>query len=118
VLDTVLGRGLTGDPGELIFRMVDDPNLVFLKQFRDAECPTKACYQSIVEAPLGIRPEGAGYARLDPDQFRIRFENWASHPIAGDLGVMPGEDLRPERAFRATLNFDIQLGYEVWRAPT
>jgi Acetoacetate decarboxylase (ADC) len=118
LLDTFLGRGLTGDPAELIFRMIDDPSLFFLKQFRDVECPTKACYQAVVEAPLAVSPEGASYERLDPGRFTIRFEDWASHPIARDLGVEPRADLAPERAFRATLNFDIQLGYEVWRAPT
>jgi hypothetical protein len=118
LLDTFLGRGLTGDPAELIFRMIDDPNLLFLKQFRDVTCPTKACYQAVVEAPLAVNPVGAAYAPLDPSGFTIRFEDWASHPIARDLGVEPRADLTPERAFRATLDFDIQLGYEVWRAPT
>jgi hypothetical protein len=115
LLDTLLGRGLTGDPAELIFRMIDEPNLVFLKQFRDVQCPTKACYQAIVEAPLEIHPDGASYGRLDPALYTIRLANLASHPIASNLGV---KDLVPERAFWATLNFDIQLGYEVWRAPT
>jgi hypothetical protein len=118
LLETILGRGLTGDPAELIFRMIDDPSLVFLKQFRDVECPTKACYQAIVEAPLAVSPMGASYGTLDRDRFTIRFANWASHPIASNLGVKAQEDLRPERAFWATLNFDIRLGYEVWRAPT
>jgi hypothetical protein len=118
LLDAFLGRGLTGDPAELIFRMIDDPTLVFLKQFRDVTCPEKACYQAVVEAPLAVDPLGASYAPLDPAQFAIRFEDWASHPIASDLGVEPRTDLAPERAFRATLDFEIQLGYEVWRAPT
>jgi hypothetical protein len=118
LLDTVLGRGLRGDPAELIFRMIDDPHLVFLKQFRDVECPTKACYQAIVEAPLDVKFEGASYVRLDPARYKIRLANLASHPIAGNLGLDAEEDLAPERAFWATLNFDIQLGYEVWRAPT
>jgi hypothetical protein len=34
--------------------MAMNPTLVFLKQFRDVECPTKACYQAIVEARTDV----------------------------------------------------------------
>jgi hypothetical protein len=118
VLSTLLGRDLTGDPSDLIGDMVDDPTLVFLKQFRDASCPAKACYQAIVEAPLAIDPATASYAELDPSSFEITIEDWDSHPIATEVGVAPRTPLQPQAAFRATLDFDIQLGLEVWRAPT
>jgi hypothetical protein len=118
VLDTLLGRGLVGDPNDLVDDMVDNPTLVFLKQFRDVSCPSKACYQAIVEAPLAIHPETASYEGLDPGLFEIAIADWASHPIATELGVAPRTPLKPESAFRAELDFDIQLGLEVWRAPT
>jgi hypothetical protein len=117
VLSTRRGRGLAGDPGDLIVDLVANPTLVFLKQFRDASCPTKACYQAVVEAPLAIDPLTAAYDELDPDLFQITLANWASHPIASELGVAPATQ-KPELAFRARLDFDIQLGLEVWRAPT
>ena len=54
VLDTLLGRGRIEGADDLIGEMMESPTLVFLKQFRDVSCPTKACYQAIVEAPLAI----------------------------------------------------------------
>jgi hypothetical protein len=117
VLDSLAGRGLTGAPGDLIASLVVNPTLVFLKQFRDVACPTKACYQAVVEAPLAVRPVGAGYEALDPQLFTITVEDWDSHPIASELGVQPRTQV-PELAFHATFDFDIQLGLEVWRAPT
>ena len=116
VLSGLHGIGLAGSPMDMIIDMVKNPTLVFLKQFRDVECPTKACYQAVVEAPLGVRAMGAHYAALDPDHFELAIHDWASHPIATDLGVV--NPLKPQRAFRAQFNFDIMLGEEVWRAPT
>jgi hypothetical protein len=118
LLETLQGRALTGDPMDLIADMVNNPTLVFLKQFRDVGCATKACYQAVVEAPLAVDPIGASYEALDPNRFEIGFAEYASHPIASDLGVAPWQGIKPARAFRATFDFDIQLGQEVWRAPT
>jgi hypothetical protein len=118
VLDTLLGRDLVAAPDELIGEMAVNPTLVFLKQFRDATCPTKACYQAIVEAPLSVDPVTASYDELDPGRFEVTLEDYPSHPIASELGLQGGSALPPEAAFRATLDFDIELGLEVWRAPT
>ena len=118
MLDTLLGRGVTESADDLIAEMVENPTLVFLKQFRDVSCPTKACYQAIVEAPLAIHLSTASYEALDPQAFTITVEEWASHPIASELGLHAGSPLTPELAFRAEFDFDIQLGLEVWRAPT
>jgi hypothetical protein len=117
VLNTLFGRDLIGTPKDLIGDMVDNPTLVFLKQFRDATCPTKACYQAIVEAQLAVNPLGAGYWALDHHGFEVTIANWDSHPIATELGVATAMPLKPQAAFRAELDFDIQLGHEVWRAP-
>jgi hypothetical protein len=118
VLDTLSGRELAGAPADLVADLVANPNLLFLKQFRDACCPTKACYQAILEAPLSVRPLTASYRSLDPELFEITIQDWASHPIATDVGVDAGTPLEPTHAFRAELDFDIQLGFEVWRAQT
>jgi hypothetical protein len=118
VLDTLVGRGLVAAPDELIGAMATNPTLVFLKQFRDATCQTKACYQAIVEAPLSVDPVQASYDELRPDLFEVTLEDCMSHPIATELGIQGGTALSPQVAFRATLDFDIELGFEVWRAPT
>jgi hypothetical protein len=91
--------------------------LVFLKQFHDATCATKACYQAIVEAPLAVHAQ-ATFQPLDAQLYRIAFGNYASHPLASDLGVTPDTPFAPALAFNAHFDFDIDLGYEAWRALT
>jgi hypothetical protein len=118
VLDTLSGRGLLHPPESLVLEMIDSPTLVFLKQFRDVACPTKACYQAVVEAPLGVHALGAHFEPLDPALYGIAFGEYASHPIASELGITPEQPLVPEIAFRAQFDFDIDLGLEVWRALT
>ena len=115
-LQTLRGRSIVADYG-LILDMVANPTLVFLKQFRDASCPTKACYQALVEAPLAVHPSGAIYKELERELFEITVADWASHPIATELGIAPANQ-QPQLAFRASFGFDIKLGLEVWRAPT
>ncbi len=118
VLSKLTGAALTGDPSELVAEMIEDPKLIFLKQFRDVSCPTKACYQAIVEAPLSVDPLGAVYEQLDPSLFKLTVSDWDSHPIASDLGVVAGQPITPQLAFHAKFDFDIQLGTEIYRAPT
>jgi hypothetical protein len=118
VLDTLLGRDLAFAASELVIEMMASPMLVFLKQFRDVACPTKACYQAVVEAPLAVHMLGAKFHPLDAAAYQIAFSDYASHPIATELGVTPGQPLTPQIAFRAQFNFDIELGSEVWRALT
>jgi hypothetical protein len=118
VLDTLSGRGLRLGAERLVLDMMASPMLVFLKQFRDVACPTKACYQAIIEAPLGVHAGGAQYHPLDAQLYEIVFGDYASHPIATELGVAPNRPLPVAFAFNARFDFDIELGDEVWRAPT
>jgi hypothetical protein len=118
ILNAAQGKTLTSNPTDLIADMVKDTTLVFLKQFRDISCATKACYQAVVEAPLSITLEGASLEILDPSLFEVKVCSWASNPIADELGIPPDKPLPPERAFLAKFGFDILLGLEVWRAPT
>jgi hypothetical protein len=115
VLGALDGRALTGDSSDLIADMVANPMLVFLKQFRDISCATKACYQAVIEAPLRFDPENGSYEALDPALFEVTVHSWDSDPIAAELGIATTE---VQRAFHARFSFEILLGTEVWRAPT
>jgi hypothetical protein len=111
------GPGLLGGKPSLVGAMVEDPALVFLKQFRDARCPTKACYQAIVEAPLRVDPVGATYTAYGAGAFTLDLSSYASHPIRSALGLHPTDPIVPTRAFRATFGFQTLTGEEVWRRP-
>ncbi len=117
ILTALQGKSLTGDPDDLITDLIANPTLVFLKQFRDAACPTKACYQAVIEAPITFHiEEGASYEPLDEKAFELKIGSVASDPIADELGL--GKNIDIQRAFHANFGFDIELGSEVWRAPT
>lgn len=58
--------------------------LVFLKQFRDVEDPSRACYQAIVEAPAKVDAlRGGGVL---PEHV-VRIAPADSHPIVAELGL-------------------------------
>ncbi|MDX9990468.1 MAG: hypothetical protein RBS68_00335 [Anaerolineales bacterium] len=59
--------------------------LVFLKQFRDARQPRKACYQALVEAPLQIQAfRGGGFFEQAGE---LSLHPLESHPLAQRLGL-------------------------------
>jgi hypothetical protein len=118
ILNVLKGAALGDGPEALIADLVANPTLVFLKQFRDVACPTKACYQAVIEAPLSVELAGASYRALDPSLYELTVQSWAGDPIAADLGIPAATPISPERAFYAAFGFDIELGVEVWRAPT
>jgi hypothetical protein len=118
VVSSLTGSGLTGKPEDLIAAMLQNPSLVFLKQFRDVQCPTKACYQAVVEAPIAVDPVGATLESLDPALFNVTVHDWDTHPIASELGLAGATALTPVSAFRAAFSFDVMTGTELWRAPT
>lgn len=110
---------LNANPDTLAAQLAQSPTLVFLKQFRDICCPTKACYQAIVESTISINPAGATFEPLDPALFSLTVSTYDSQPIAAELGLGPGQTtLTPDRVFLASLDFDSLTGLEVWRAPT
>jgi hypothetical protein len=116
VLDLIGGGVRLAEEGILIADMVANPTLVFLKQIRDIACSTKACFQAVTEASFTVTP--VSYEELDRDNFTVTVEDWASHPMATELGLPAGTPIQPRRAFRAGLNFQSELGYDAWRAPT
>jgi hypothetical protein len=87
-------------------------HMVFLKQFRDAGDPERACYQAIVEATatvIGFRH--AGFVR---GEYRLDLEYAESHPLRADLGLGEGP-LRPELGFWIDYDFRVDSGVEVAR---
>jgi hypothetical protein len=116
VLDRIRDRAPFLEEAILLEQMVANPTLVFLKQIRDIACSTKACFQAVTEASFSVVP--GSYEELHRDNFTVTVEDWASHPIATELGLPARTPIQPQRAFRASLNFQSELGYDVWRAPT
>jgi hypothetical protein len=116
ILDRVGAHAPFLEEAVLLEQMVANPTLVFLKQIRDIACSTKACFQAVAEAPFSVAP--TSYRELPRDNFTVTVQDWASHPIASELGLPARTPIQPRRAFRAGLNFHSELGYDVWRAPT
>ncbi len=117
--------------GELLRRIAgeaDDPTiemaarlatqsapLVFLKQFRDAADTSRACYQAVIEAPVGVE-QFAGGDYL-PGVSTLRVNPLVSHPLARRLGLrlVDGEQQTTLGAW-LKLDFTLGAGVEVWRA--
>jgi len=59
--------------------------LVFLKQFRHAADPQKACYQTIIEAPLQLKTFYGGGVFSQPNEMDLL--PLESHPLAQKLGL-------------------------------
>jgi hypothetical protein len=87
--------------------------VVNLKQFRDAKDGNKACYQALIEGPLTVtRFGGGGLMRGD---FTLDITPCQSHPIAADLGLqLP---TRSRFGMWVRMDFDVEPGQEVWKAP-
>ena len=102
--------------------------VVFLKQFRDAEDGSRACYQAIVENLMKMYKYHSGrilgFGSLG-DQFEVTLYDYASHPIVNDLGLRPrgtkpGESVRlpVKLSFWINFNFTVENGTTVWKAPS
>ena len=85
-----------------------------LKQFRDAERPERACYQSGVETRATIqRFRRAGV--LD-GRFTLNLKLADSHPMMDEMGLAPGsfDDLV---GLFVDMDVVMESGVELWRAP-
>jgi hypothetical protein len=88
--------------------------MVFLKQFRDAVQPTRACYQAIIEANATITDfRGAG---LLPRNWTLQLHQYASHRIIDTLALNPAPHT-VNNGFWVDFSFSMDLGQEIWRAP-
>jgi hypothetical protein len=82
-----------------------------LKQFRDIADPTRAVFQSIVEAPLGLRKFRA--ASILGDDFSFILEDLATHPVAADTGLRLGPQ-QVSFAFWLYADFELGTGHANW----
>ena len=74
---------------------------VHLKQFRDAESSTEACYQAVVTAPF--TPSNISVPKPLPP-VTITVDKYASLDIAGSLGFPAGVPLTPSLQYSVTLD--------------
>jgi hypothetical protein len=110
--------GLAISAWDLIKNLVDDlatgdVPMVFLKQFRDATDPTRACYQAVLEAPAHLEKFYAGWF-THPHEVSIAA--FASHPIVAECGLT-GHTIRADHGFWVKMDFAMQLGRVVAEAP-
>jgi uncharacterized protein with NAD-binding domain and iron-sulfur cluster len=85
---------------------------LFLKQFRDARDGTRACYQSVVEAPVDVLRASNRMVGRDAD---LTIHHLDSHPIGQELGV---GSQRAQIVFDAEIDMLVQPGIEVARPAT
>jgi hypothetical protein len=114
----MLERNAEGEvvlPGvRLIPRLVDDMlegrmRQVFLKQFRDAAHGSRACYQSVVEAPIDIKRVSIRRSRRDWD---VTIRPLDSHPIDQEMGI---ESQGAILALEGELDMVVETGTEIGR---
>ncbi len=87
--------------------------LVNLKQFRDAEDPTRACYQALVEGPCTLKAiHGGGFYW---GRSTVQITPCESHQIARDLGLS-GNTIEARFGFYVDMDFDAEAGKIVWQA--
>lgn len=84
---------------------------MFLKQYRDIEDTTMACYQAIAEAPARItRIEGVHFA----SNFQFTRHNLVNIPMCEELGIP--ETCQTELAMKLELDMTVDPGRVVWEA--
>jgi hypothetical protein len=86
-----------------------------LKQFRDIADPTRAVFQSIVEAPLGIKHFRS--ASILGDQYSFILNDLVTHPVAEDTGLVIGPQ-QVSFAFWLYADFELGTGKTNWTSGT
>lgn len=87
--------------------------LVFLKQFRDSDTSTRACYQAIIEANATIKHFRRG--GLLPGDWKLDLNQYDSLKIRDNLNLPASSVV--EHGFWLDFTFSMDLGKEIWRAP-
>ncbi len=87
--------------------------ILFLRQLRDIEEPTRAAYLEVIEAPARVTRLRRGGSL--PGSFEVRFAANATFPIAEELGLRPeGHPVRG--ALWVEFDFLMDAGKTLWRA--
>jgi hypothetical protein len=87
--------------------------LVNLKQFRDVADPTRACFQSITEAPIRMDSFGGGW--FLSGSYELVISPAESHQIVSDFGLA-GNVVPVELAWWMRMEFSALPGKDVWKA--
>lgn len=96
-----------------------------LKQFRDAEDGSRACYQAIIEVLMKMSQYYGGKILSSGDvggKYEVKFYNAASHPIVEELGLQkvhsqPGSVTVPVKlAYWLNFDFTVENGTVIWKA--
>jgi uncharacterized protein with NAD-binding domain and iron-sulfur cluster len=82
---------------------------VFLKQFRDATHGTRACYQSVVEAPIDVKRVSIRRSKRDWD---VTIQPLDSHPIDQEMGIASQRALL---VLDGELDMVVETGVEIGR---
>jgi hypothetical protein len=124
VLDVIRSLVLGWSPGLLaqvgIDLLQDLVQMTFpvvnLKQLPDVEDATRACYQEICTAPMKVtKLRGGGRLR---GEFAIDVPSYASHDVAGDLGLAgEGPSYPVEYGLYVDMDFTVPAGKRIWKAP-
>ena len=109
------GRVLAGLADELFEFGVEGKEvpMVNLKQFRDAEDPTRACYQALVRNVCRVTEMRGAGKLVGP--WRVSVAESFSHQVVQDLGL-PGHALRTDTAVWADFDFTVEKGELLWEA--
>ncbi len=86
--------------------------LVFLKQFRDVSNPQRACYRKLIRACADLDDGSITGAGPMWGDYTLMLNDYASHPIARDLGLNVGAN-RIDEAFWARYAFTMKTGEEL-----
>jgi hypothetical protein len=108
---SIAGVAEAAELGELALTM--DVPLVNLKQFRDVADPTRACFQSITEAPIRMDHFGGGW--FLSGKYELVIAAAQSHQIVQDFGL-PGNVVPVELAWWMRMAFSAMPGKDVWKA--
>ena len=80
---------------------------VFLKQFRESADGTRACYQTVVEAPIDVK---RSVLRPSAREWEVAIHHLDSHPIGDEMGVRTQQ---PAIAFEGELDMVVEVGVDV-----
>lgn len=107
------GTSVEGSLLGMLTRLIIEPTpLIFLKQFRDAADPHKACYSALIDAPIKVTSfRQGGFLR---NAYRVQVNPLASHPLCESLGLAKEGQIAAAAAW-LELDFSLGVGRELLR---